>query len=373
MIGAGLLAIAAAGWWLWPQSSLSRLSERLEVEVARELARAGVRGSRLIRETRTLQRARPWAGYALVEKTYAAPAKFSPPAFVRDLQRELPPLGFTLRRVDRRHAPEGVTTVIDLGTRHHTLYRLALQEPAMPPVEGPLVVAPGPAPPGATAGRAKVAIVLDDWGYSAKLVPEVLKLSRPVTLAILPHQRYSTAIDQAVRGSRCEVILHMPMEPKDARSPREPHVLASGMPSEAVRRMLASALATVPSARGVSNHQGSKATEDLALMRTVMDDLRARRLFFLDSVTASDSACPVAARDAGVPFAQRAVFLDNQETPAQIQRRLRELVAIARRAGSAVGIGHDKRVTLEVLREAMPQYEQQGVDFVPLSAVEQTS
>ncbi len=338
--------------------NLARRSEQLEVELGRQMVQAGVRSNRLVAETTTLARA--WGySYRVVEKTYAVPARFSPDIFIRDLSRRLPKQGFELQRVERRQTPHGTALILDAGVRRYRLLRLTLE---------PEGAAAGPTP-----AQPKVAIVLDDWGYSRRLVPDVLKLNRPVTLAILPHQAYSTMIAQEVQGSRCEVILHMPMEPKNAESPREPHVLTSGMSAAAVRQMLDAALATVPYAKGISNHQGSKATEDPVLMRLVMQDLRRRQLFFLDSFTASRPACEPAARDAGIPFAQRAVFLDNQETPEYIRHQLQALVAAARHAGAAVGIGHDKRVTLEVLQQAMPELEQEGVEFVGLAEVENTS
>lgn len=362
LLAAGLAAVVVLGFFIVRPPNLARRSDQLAVEIGRALAQAGVRTSRLVQEAATL--ARVWGRpYRIVEKTYAAPPKFSSEAFVRDLERRLPAQGFELQRVERRRTPQGVVTVLDAGVRRHRLYRLTLQE------AGGLVEAvPPPAPP-AQPRRAKVAVVLDDWGYSRRLVPDVLKLNRPVTLAVLPHQPYSAAIAQQVAGSRCEIILHMPMEPRDDDYPREPQILLSGMPSAAARQMLTAAFATVPSAKGLSNHQGSKATEDAALMQTVMQELRRRRLFFLDSLTASQSACEPAAKAAGVPFAQRAVFLDNEEAPEAIRRQLQELAAAARRAGSAVGIGHDKRVTLEVLEQVMPQMERDGIEFVPLSEV----
>lgn len=363
-IAAGLGVLAVSVWLTRSSATLARSSERLELEVGRELAQAGVRSGRLLQETMTLERGRG-GSYRVVERTYAVPAKFSSEAFVRNLSRRFPDQGFEIQRVERRQAPQGLVTMVDLGVPHRRLYRLTLQE------WGPEGVPSSPTGP--PSGRPKIAIVLDDWGYSRRLVPEVLKLNRPVTLAILPHQAYSTTIAKDVQGSRCEVILHMPMEPKDAHSAREPQVLTSGMSAEAVRHMLDAALATVPYAKGLSNHQGSKATEDPALMRLVMQDLRRRQLFFLDSFTASRPACEPAAREAGIPFAQRAVFLDNQETPDYIRRQLQELVAAARHTGAAVGIGHDKRVTLEVLQQAMPEMEQEGVEFVALAEVEKAS
>ncbi len=228
------------------------------------------------------------------------------------------------------------------------------------------VPAPGPRAP---TRHGRLAIVLDDWGYSQQLVPQVLQLPGPVTLAILPHRPYSKAIAEAVRGSSCEVILHMPMESSNAHSAREPHILTPPMSAAQVRQSLDEALATVPRAVGVSNHQGSKATEDPVLMRLVLEDLHRRHLLFLDSLSTSRSVCRDVAHQVQIPYARRAVFLDNEETPAAVRRQLLRAAALAQRTGQAVAIGHDKRVTLQVLQELMPQLAQEGIEFVRISEV----
>ena len=364
LVAATVVGVGLVAWVAARPPDLERRAQMLEVEVGRALAQAGVRPSRMVHESRTLAHARGRT-YHTIERTYQCPPKFSPERFVKETEERLSPMGFEVMQMTRRRAADGVTITMSLGFRRYPLYALTLQEPSEPAVipTTPTI----PVLPPISPGHAKIAVVLDDWGYSRQLVPDVLQINRPLTLAILPHQRYSAAIAEAVQGSRCEVILHMPMEPRNTHSAREPHVLAPGMPPTVVRTLLDEALATVPHSLGVSNHQGSKATTDPALMRTVLNDLHRRHLLFLDSMVTDDSVCPQLARQIGIPFAQRAVFLDNVETPEAVRQKLLELVETARHSGSAVGIGHDKRVTIAVLQELMPQLEQQGIEFVPIS------
>jgi len=47
-----------------------------------------------------------------------------------------------------------------------------------------------------------------------------------------------------------------------------------------VTRLLDEAFASVPYAQGISNHMGSKATEDERLMRTVLDYLKRKKGLF---------------------------------------------------------------------------------------------
>jgi len=119
--------------------------------------------------------------------------------------------------------------------------------------------------------------------------------------------------------------------------------------------------------KGVSNHMGSLATEDARTMEVVFKLLKKRGLYFLDSVVTPKSICGVLARKMGLRFAKRDVFLDNVEDPAYIKKQISKLKIKARSHGQAVGIGHDRRVTLEVLAEVIPELKKEGYKFVFVS------
>ena len=53
---------------------------------------------------------------------------------------------------------------------------------------------------------------------------------------------------------------------------------------------------------------GSLGTADPRVMRAVMAEMKARHLFFIDSVTTRHSVAARTAREMGVPTAGRAVF-----------------------------------------------------------------
>jgi hypothetical protein len=68
-----------------------------------------------------------------------------------------------------------------------------------------------------------------------------------------------------------------------------------------------------------------------------------------------------------IAFANRDVFLDNREEPEYIMGQINKLKNIAKVYGRAIGIGHDRKVTLEVLKGAMPELEKEGYKFVFVS------
>ena len=216
-------------------------------------------------------------------------------------------------------------------------------------------------------GKGKIAIVLDDWGYTMKQVPALAALHRPVTLSILPGLEHSADVARAAQADGHEVILHMPMEAVDPKAPRESSTLLVGMPRHQVIENLDHALETIPSARGISNHQGSKATADPAFMEVILKETKRRGLYFLDSYVSSRSICAQVAGRVKIPFAQRAVFLDNEQSAPEIQQRLEELALAASKHGQAIGIGHDRPVMLAVLQKAVPALEKAGYTLVPVS------
>jgi hypothetical protein len=242
----------------------------------------------------------------------------------------------------------------------------AVTRPAPVPVPSPPVALPA-APLVFPKGRGKIAIVLDDWGYTMKQVPSLNGIRRPLTLAVLPELPHSADVARAARANGHEVILHMPMEALDPAEPREGSTLLSGMPRQQVIERLSRSLRSVPSARGISNHQGSKATADPALMEVVLREAKRRGLYFLDSYVSNRSVCAEVAAKVRIPFARRVVFLDNEQSSPAIQKHLAQLASIASEHGEAIGIGHDRPVMMEVLKKAVPALEKAGYTLVPVS------
>lgn len=263
-------------------------------------------------------------------------------------------------------------------------------EAASPPGAAASRGAAGAGAAGATAGDdpaaaavsgegPRVALVIDDLGQRLDgPAAELLALPVPLTMAVLPGLPHSRAISRrasAVAGADTlpprELFLHLPMQPLDypATDPGPDALLVGMDPAEALAR-LDRALASVPGAVGVNNHMGSAATADSLLMSVLMDALASRGLRFLDSLTTPRSLATAAARRAGVPCARNRLFLDVEHLDeAAISARLAELVAVARRTGQAVGIGHPHAATAAVLAREVPRYAEEGVRFVTVSAL----
>ncbi|MFQ5441884.1 MAG: divergent polysaccharide deacetylase family protein, partial [Thermodesulfobacteriota bacterium] len=214
----------------------------------------------------------------------------------------------------------------------------------------------------------RVAIVIDDMGRDLRKIDALLKIDAPVTVSVLPHLRHSREVAREAYSKGREVLLHLPMEPKDAvRNNPGKGALLTSMDEKTIRRVLEEDLGEVPNAVGVNNHMGSRFTENRALMRGVLDIIKEKRLFFLDSRTTSGTVGVGLAMEMGVRNTDRNVFLDNRRERDYIKGQIERLVRIAKKNGKAVAIGHPYTETLDVLKEELPRLASEGVEVVNLS------
>lgn len=220
---------------------------------------------------------------------------------------------------------------------------------------------PRPVPPSGKRGR--LAILLDDGGQSLDLVPTAAKLPPEIGVAVLPFLPYSAETAFEMNETGHEIWLHLPMEAVGDSDPG-PGALMVDMSSAELRDAVFVAINNIPHVVGLNNHMGSKATANLRMMTSVMQDLASMNLAFIDSRTTVDTVAEEAARIQGVKTGRRHVFLDNERTPAAIREQLEEAVYRARMEGEIIAIGHLTEVTVDVLADELPGLSKRGVTLV---------
>ena len=239
-----------------------------------------------------------------------------------------------------------------------------------PPRQNPEVSKAPTVVPGPTStrpGHPRVAIIFDDAGYGLRAAREVEAIGRPVTISILPHLPYSGLIAEEAPPRGVQVILHLPMEPDNGTIHLGEGGIRVAMSDAEIQEAVSADFTTVPFAVGANNHMGSLATSDPRVMRAVLQEMKKRRLFFVDSVTTPHSVAVQVAREVGVPTAARAVFLDNQDDETYVRGQFRTLIAVVQARGQAIAIGHVGRVTAKVLVSLLPEFDEAGIQFVRVS------
>lgn len=212
--------------------------------------------------------------------------------------------------------------------------------------------------------KGKIGLIIDDFGYRNDEISDgFLHLDVNLTCAVIPGHAYSSSFGEKAVSRGHEVIVHMPMENVGENRGEEEFVLRVDMKPDAVKNRVYDALDQIPEAIGMNNHQGSQATADPGVMNSVAAVLKERNKFFIDSRTTPETVAESIMNNWKVPSARRNVFLDNDHDEEKITRQLLSLVEIAERDGSAIGIGHVKQNTLNVLRKQIPELKRKGFKF----------
>jgi polysaccharide deacetylase 2 family uncharacterized protein YibQ len=210
--------------------------------------------------------------------------------------------------------------------------------------------------------------VIDDCGVDELHTRTAMALPTSMTLAFLPYAGASSSLSRQAHLAGHEIIVHLPMEPKGAQNPG-PMPLTDGLSAREITERLDWALSRVSDYDGANNHMGSRFTASREALLPVMQELSARKLFFLDSRTTADTQAEKLARETGLLTGARDIFLDNDETAPAVERELARVEEQARTHGSAIAIGHPHAETLAALEVWSKTVEARGFRLVPLRSV----
>ncbi len=222
--------------------------------------------------------------------------------------------------------------------------------------------------PQASISSPRVAVIVDDLGGRRDVFDPLRDIRRPLTVAVLPGLPLSEWTAREATAAGMEVILDLPMEPY--RFPEVdpgPGALLMAMSPQEMQAQIGAHLASVPGAVGVTNHMGSRMTEDRARMRTVMEVLAGRRLFLVDGLSSNLSLAYDEAKSLGVRAGRRQVIVDHKGGEAGDRVRWDEVASWAERRGEVIVIAHGHPLTARLLREYVPRWEARGIRLVPVS------
>ncbi len=246
--------------------------------------------------------------------------------------------------------------------------------PAAPKPRDPLpaqpasTASPVPQVPPGPVSAPRAAVIIDDLGARRDVFDPLRDIRRPLTVAILPGLPLSAWTAREAAQAGMEVILDLPMEPY--RFPEVdpgPGALLMAMGPQELQAQVGAHLASVPGAVGVTNHMGSRMTEDRARMRTVLEVLVGRRLFLVDGLASNLSVAYDEAKALGLRAGRRQIVVDHATGEAGDRVRWDEVAWWAERRGEVIVIAHGHPLTASLLREYIPRWEARGIRLVPVS------
>lgn len=193
--------------------------------------------------------------------------------------------------------------------------------------------------------RAKLAIIIDDVG-TGEQAQKIAALPMRVTPSIFPPEYQRKDTRSLARGFE-HYAIHLPMEASSAKN--NSATLRASDNYEKLRGVIAKLRADFPNAKFINNHTGSKFTADERAMQNLLRAMNEYGFLFIDSRTIPATKAKAAMKGLGMRYVHRDVFLDNQNSVAAVRKKLREAVALAKKQGYAIAIGHPKSSTLRAL------------------------
>ncbi len=213
----------------------------------------------------------------------------------------------------------------------------------------------------------KIALIIDDIGFSRSRLRSFLELGTPLTFAVLPRLAQSGILSEEIHDHGHEIMLHQPMEPFDSSIDPGPGALYVGDKSDRIAKVIDENISEVPFALGINNHMGSKFTSCKNEMTEALKVIKTNELFFIDSLTTSHSTGYKTARKLNMTAARRNVFLDNDPEEPAILFQLHKLQTRALVSGSAIGIGHPYPQTAKAIAHFQTHLKESGVSLTHIS------
>ena len=119
---------------------------------------------------------------------------------------------------------------------------------------------------------------------------------------------------------------------------------------------------------GIANLMGARFTSSEAALAPVLRETAKRGLIFFDDGSSPRSLASQIAGANNLAFVKADVILDTVPTPADIDRALGRLEAVARERGVAVGVANALPVSLDRIVRWAKAAQSRGLLLVPISA-----
>ena len=197
--------------------------------------------------------------------------------------------------------------------------------------------------------KAKLAIIIDDVSTRSQ-VRAIKSLGLPLSMSFLPP---SAARPNSAKLAAHEpfYMVHLPMEAMHFNK-EEPYTMHVYDSQETILQRVDDIKALFPKVAYINNHTGSKFTSNKTAMKRLIYAFNQNHIKFVDSRTTAKTTAPAVLENYGMKYVSRDIFLDHHNDKAYIKEQIKKAVALAKRRGHAIAIGHPHKNTLEALYES---------------------
>ena len=198
--------------------------------------------------------------------------------------------------------------------------------------------------------RGRVVIIVDDISHRWQL-SKLKALPFKVTPSIFPPSKMNMKSHLLARGLK-HFMVHLPLE----SSSKQMNSLYKTLPSSASQKEIDARVAEIrrlfPNAKYINNHTGSRFTSNYLASKRLYRGLMKYGFKFVDSRTSKNTQIPKIAKEFRQKYIKSNLFIDNRININAISKEIRKALAIARRKGFVVMIGHPHPETFRALKKS---------------------
>ena len=213
-------------------------------------------------------------------------------------------------------------------------------------------------------GKPKLAIIIDDTS-TASQVRAIKSLHIPITMSFLPPSKARPHSAQ-LAAKESFYMVHLPMEALHFNA-EEPYTMRVNDSQEKILQRVKEIKKLFPRVHYINNHTGSKFTSNEKAMEKLIYAFNKYNILFVDSRTIGKTKAPKVLKALGMRYVSRDIFLDHHPDKIYIKGQIRKAVALAKRKGIAIAIGHPHKATLQALYESKDLLKQ--VDLVQINQI----
>ena len=201
-----------------------------------------------------------------------------------------------------------------------------------------------------TKKKAKLLIIIDDVSHRYQL-NQVKNLPFKATPSIFPPTKMNMHSYKLARGLK-HFMVHLPLESHSKQMNTIYKLIRTNYTKKQIDNRVKEIRHLFPNAKYINNHTGSKFSANYKASKRLYKSLLANGFKFVDSRTSINTKFPKIAREFHKRYLKSDLFIDNVINVNSIKKEIRKGVALAKRRGYAVVIGHPHPQTLKALRES---------------------
>jgi len=216
--------------------------------------------------------------------------------------------------------------------------------------------------------KARIAIIIGSLGLSKYYTQMAMNLPKEITFGFSPYA-YDLAsyIDMAKKAGH-ELLVNLPLEPMTyPADDMGPLSLLSGLNETENSKRLDTVLGTVKGAIGIYTYDDDNFTKSINSGANLLNQLAAKKLFFVYGPGASNLTFIQIARKLNFPLIVNDIVIDAKINTDSINAKLAELEAIAKKKGIAVGICNPYPLAIDAITKWNKTLEDKNITLIPVS------